>query len=81
MEQSKETLVEFIDKITQLLLEEADRALKIPNFEGLEWAAYLIDDAQKYRTAYPYAIGINNEVLFQAAEKFKKWNTVNYSNG
>ncbi len=69
-------LCEFSEKMVKLLTGEAARALQVPNHGGLDYAAYLLQDALKYDALYCRARGTSNEELFEAAQKLSKWHAV-----
>ena len=61
--------------IVKLLVDEAVQALQAPDYGGLDFATYLLLDAQKYDSLYPNARAIPDKQLYDAAEKIRKWNT------
>lgn len=74
MEQAK--LCDFSDKIVDLLVGMALQALQEPEHGGLDFAVYLLLDAQKYAAIYPNARAISNQMLLDAAKKlntFRNW--------
>ncbi len=66
----------FSQKLVDLLVEEAARALQAPEHEGLDFAACLLQDALKYDSLYCRARGVPDEQLFNAAQKLRKGNII-----
>ncbi len=76
----EEYLCEFSQKVVDLLVEEAARALQAPGHGGLDLAACLLQDALKYDALYCRARAVPDEQLFEAAQKLGKWNIVQNAN-
>lgn len=71
---------ELVVKIVPILVESATKALQGPGYEGLEFAALLLEEAVRYGSLYPRAFGAQDESMITAAEKFRQWNIVENSN-
>jgi len=64
-------LCEFSQKMVDLLVDEAARALQVPKHGGLDYAACLLQDALRYDSLYCCARGVPDEQLFKAARKLR----------
>lgn len=63
---------ELVIKIVPILVESATKVLQTPGYEGLEFATLLLEEAVRYGNLYPRAYGIQNRVIVEAAEKFRR---------
>ncbi len=74
-------LTRFSTKIVSILVEEAVEALNMPNNQGLEFAAFLIDDALKYDSIYPRAKDTGDDSMYLAANKIRNWYAAKHIDG
>ena len=66
---------ELVLKIVPVLAESAAKALQLPEYEGIEFAALLLEEAVRYGSLYPRAFGVLDNLIITAAKKFRQWNT------
>lgn len=74
------SLAAFSEEITNLLIQEARRALEISPHDGLDWTLCLLTDAKKYDSIYPHTRGVQEQNLLNAAQKISQWNAIFYGN-
>lgn len=83
---AKQTLFEmdyicmFSEKMVDALVAEAARALQAPDHAGLDYAAYLLQDALKYDVLYCRARAVPDVDLYNAAQKLNKGQTIENKN-
>lgn len=63
---------DLVVKIVPILVESAIKVLQVPNYEGLEFATLLLNEAVRYGNLHPRAYGIQNRAIVEAAEKFRQ---------
>lgn len=74
---AKEILAGFVDKVVPLFIETAIEALSLPDGEGVEFAAIVLNDALKYDSVYPYdRFSHADDSMYKAVEKIRNRLTI-----